>query len=377
MCSWLIWIKCVLLGAAQAKQQKSPYSRPSNVLEFPRTEACLLPMLIQSLSHELFCPSTMGFVPPAIVHHEMWAPSKTGLIILNVSRLPPQVPYLTHTPDPVRPAASTDLPSVMGHGTHTAGRKQAPGLTPTLQITLGKPRRPSLPEFSQLWTWIKMFFEVYPDPLIKDKDFKTWFLTAHSSEHELRLWHGKSSSTPQVLTLPQRENNKTPHRLIITGTGKIHFGCWYTLRFWQVCVLFLNTVANCSEFKELFSTAQGYLGGKPTSGHITPCPWEHFSGLIWSWVDCEDTQLGFWTSSSTPQALTNVFYLPGRVLIFLLRRMNSCHEYLHWLWAIIFFVLLRSLKDHIIFVLKHWWSTEHAQPQLGAGRVLLMSLLST
>lgn len=70
-----------------------------------------------------------------------------------------------------------------------------------------------------------MFFEVYPDPLIKDKDFKTLFLTAHSSGHELRPWHGKSSSTPQVLTPPQRENNKTLHQLIITGIGKIHVGC--------------------------------------------------------------------------------------------------------------------------------------------------------
>jgi len=45
-------------------------------------------------------------------------------------------------------------------------------------------------------------------------------------------------------------------------------------------VLFLNTITNCFEFKELFSTAQGYLGGKPASGCITLCPWEYSSGLI-------------------------------------------------------------------------------------------------
>lgn len=194
--------------------------------------------------------------------------------------------------------------------------------------------------------WITMFFEVYPDPLIKDKDFKTLFLTAHSSGHELRPWHGKSSSTPQVLTPPQRENNKTLHQLIITGIGKIHVGCWYTFGFWQVCVLFLNTITNCLEFKELFSTAHGYLGGKPTSGCITLCPWEYSSGLIWSWVDREDTQLGFWTSSSTIRALINVFYLPGRVLVFLFRRMNWCNGCLHWLCAIIF--LFSSLRLKII-----------------------------
>lgn len=53
-----------------------------------------------------------------------------------------------------------------------------------------------------------MFFEVSPSPLIKDKDFKTLFLTVQSSGHELHPWHGKSSNIPQVLTLPQRENNK-------------------------------------------------------------------------------------------------------------------------------------------------------------------------
>ena len=191
-----------------------------------------------------------------------------------------------------------------------------------------------------------MFVEVYPDPLIKDKDFKTLFLTAHSSGHELHPWHGKSSSTPQVLTLPQRENNETLHWLIITGTGKIHIGCRYTLGFWQVCVLFLNTIANCFKFKELFSTAQGYLGGKPISGCITLCPWEYSSGLIWSWVDREDTQLGFWTSSCTIHAPINVFDLPGRVLIFLFRRTNWCNGCLHWPCAIIF--LFSSLHLKII-----------------------------
>lgn len=299
-----------------------------------------------------YCPcscraSPMSFsaiLPQALCHQLLFTmkcglPARPfGLIILNMSRPPPQVPYSTRTPDLVRTAASTDLRSVMRHGTHTAGRKHRLLVWHQLcRSPWGSHVVPPCSSFPSCKIWIKMFFEVYPDPLIKDKDFKTLFLTAHSSGHELRLWHGKSSSTPQVLALPQRENNKTLHQLIITGTGKIHFGCWYTLRFWQVCVLFLNTVANCFEFKELFSTAQGYLGGKPTSGCITPCPWEYFSGLIWSWVDCEDTQLGFWTSSSIPQALINVFYLPGRVLIFLFRRMNSCHEYLHWLWAIIFF----------------------------------------
>lgn len=151
-----------------------------------------------------------------------------------------------------------------------------------------------------------MFFEVYPDPLIKNKKFETWCLTAHSSGHELPPWHGKSCSPPQVLTQSQGENHKRLHQLIVTDTGKIHVGCWYALGFWKVCVLFLNTIANFFEFKELFSTSEGYLGGKPTSGCITLCPWEYSSGLNWGWVDHEATQLVFWTSSSTTHAQINV-----------------------------------------------------------------------
>jgi len=243
-------------------------------------------------------------------------------------------------------ARGTDLASTMRHSIHAAGRKHRIFLLVWHQLSRspwGSHVIPPCLSFSSFKIGIKMFFEVYPDPLIKDKDFKTLFLTAHSLGHELHLWHGKSSSIPQVLALLQREN-RTLHQLIITGTGKIHFGCWYTPGFWQVCVLFLNTVANCFEFKELFSTAQGYLGGKPTSGCITPCPWEYCSGLIWSWVDCEDTQLDFWTPSSTVYVLINVFYLPGRFLLFLFGRMNLCHECLHWPSAIIFLFFSFPLK---------------------------------
>lgn len=259
----------------------------------------------------------------------------------------------------------------MRHSTHTAGRKHSIFLLVWHQLSTspwGSHVTSPCLSFSSCKIWIKMFFEVYPDPLIKDKDFKTLFFTANSSEHELHLWHGKSSSTLQVLALLQREN-RTLHHLIIIGTGKIHFGCWYTPGFWQVCVLFLNTVANCFEFKELFSTAQGYLGGKPTSGCITPCPWEYCCGLMWSWVDCEDTQLDFWTSSSTAYVLINVFYVPGRFLVFLFRRMHLCHDCLHWLSAIIFLFFSFPLKiiQYLFQSSDGWWSMHSSSTEQGGS----------
>lgn len=154
-----------------------------------------------------------------------------------------------------------------------------------------------------------MFFEVCPNALIKDKDFKTLFLTAQSSGHELHPWHGKSSNTPQVLTLPQRENNKLCTGLSLQALEKYTLVLIHSWILANVCVISEHN-HKLLWVQRIAQAAQGYLGGKSTSGCITLCPWEYSSGLIWSWVDCEDTQLGFWASSCTIHVPVNVFYLP-------------------------------------------------------------------
>lgn len=211
----------------------------------------------------------MGFVWLAIATKQPPNTGLFGLISLNASHPLPWVPRsltgcsISHSNlQPVHQIWSVQHPALTftawWDAASTAGRNYSILLLVWHQLIRspwGSHVMPPRLSFPSCKIWIIMSFEVYPDPLIKDKDFKPLFLTAHSSGHELRPWHGKSSSTPPMLTLPQRENNKTLHRLIITGTGKTHAGCWYTLGFWQVCVLFLNTITNCFEFKELFSTA--------------------------------------------------------------------------------------------------------------------------
>lgn len=107
-------------------------------------------------------------------------------------------------------APSTDLHNMMRCTIHSRQELQyfTPGLTPVHELTLGKPCHPSLPEFFQLLDMDNNVLWSLSKSFDKGQRFKNIILTAHSSGHELHPWHGKSSNTPRVLTLPQRENNK-------------------------------------------------------------------------------------------------------------------------------------------------------------------------
>ena len=78
-----------------------------------------------------------------------------------------------------------------------------------------------------------MFFDIYPDPLIKDQDFKTLCLTAHSSGHELCPWHGKSSSTPHSLTLPKEKTTK----IYIGLSLEAYYTCYLLIHSWILASL--------------------------------------------------------------------------------------------------------------------------------------------
>lgn len=183
-----------------------------------------------------------------------------------------------------------------------------------------------------------MLFEVCPDPLIKDKYFKTLFLTVQSSGHELHLWHGKSSNTPQVLTLSQRENNKL-------CTGLSHYRHWKNTRWllihsWNLASLCVisehnrkllwvqRSVQCCSGLSRRQVNLQLY---HPVSLGILlwldlklSVLWRHTAGFLGI--------LLYYTCSS--QCIS----LAKRVLIFLFRRMNCGNGCLHWQCAIFLFV---------------------------------------
>lgn len=123
----------------------------------------LFSMLNQSLSCELYCHSTTGFMPLAIAtaaikYRSVWVdqlgsvPSTASILhSLIVCSISPSKSS-TSTSDLESTAPSTDLHNMMRCSIHSRQELQyfTPGLTPVHKITLGKPCHPSSPEFSQL-----------------------------------------------------------------------------------------------------------------------------------------------------------------------------------------------------------------------------------
>ena len=95
--------------------------------------------------------------PATTKHRSVWAdqlecvpsPASSSPFVNSMQHLSKSS---TSTSDLVRTAPDTDLHSTMRCGIHSRQELQylTPGLTPTHKITLGKPRHPSSPEFSQL-----------------------------------------------------------------------------------------------------------------------------------------------------------------------------------------------------------------------------------
>lgn len=150
--------------------------------------------------------------PATTKHRSVWA-DQLHCVPFPVSS-PPFINIMQHlTPSlqPLHQIWSMQHPvltfSVRWDVAFTAGRNYSIWLLVWYQLIRSPwgshviPPRPSYPSCK---IWITMFFEVYPDPLIKDKDFKTLFFTANSSGHELYPWHGKSSSA-------NKEKTTKPH----------------------------------------------------------------------------------------------------------------------------------------------------------------------
>lgn len=147
-----------------SKTHHTPTFWPSNVLRycFQRLR-WFFSTLIQSLSCELYCHSTTGFMPLAIAtsshQTQVWLGDQLECVPFTASILHSlTVCSISHskssasTSDLECTAPSTDLHNLMRYSMHSRQELQyfAPGLSPVHKITLGKSCHPSLPEFSQL-----------------------------------------------------------------------------------------------------------------------------------------------------------------------------------------------------------------------------------
>lgn len=173
-----------------------------------------------------------------------------------------------------------------------------------------------------------MFFEVCPNPLIKDKDFKTVFLTAQSSGHELHPWHGKSSNTPQVLTLPQRENNKLCTGLSLQALEK------YTLVLIHSWILASLRVISEHNHKLLWVQRIVQHWSGLSRRQVKLRLYHPVSLGIFLWLDLKLSGLWRHTAGFVGILLyytcsSQCILLAKRVLIFLFRRMNCGNGCLH------------------------------------------------